>query len=41
MDKRECTYSKSKYYMEIPGKGMNTSLDLSTNRSNKKQKKRF
>ena len=41
LDKREANYSESKYYMGRLGKGMNTSLVLSTKKSNKKQESRF
>ena len=41
MDKREVTSSESRGYMAIPVKGLTTSLDLRTNSTNKKQKKRF
>ena len=41
LDKREFTSSESKNYMVIPGKGITTSLGLSTKRSNKKKKSGF
>ena len=41
MDKREVTSSESKNCMGRPGKKLNTSLDISTKRSNKKQKAKF
>ena len=40
MDKREVTSSESKKYMGRPGKGLTTSMDIRTKRSNKKQKER-
>ena len=39
--KMEVTSSESKDYMGRPGKGLTTSLDLRTKRSNQKQKERF
>ena len=41
MDKREITSSESKDYMVRPGKCLTNSLDISTKRSNKRQKARF
>ena len=41
MEKREVTSSESNNYMGRPGNKMNTYLDLSTKRSNKKQKAKF
>ena len=41
LEKREVIYSESKYYMGIPGKEMNTSLDIRTKMSSKKQKARI
>ena len=41
IEKREVKSSESKDYMGIPGKGMNTSLELRTKSPNKKQKARF
>ena len=41
VENREVISSESKVYMVIPGKGLTTSLDLSTKRSNKKKKARF
>ena len=41
MDKREFTSSESRYYMGIPGDGLNISLDFRTKMSNKKQNSRF
>ena len=38
---RKVTYSESRYYIKILGKGMTNSLDLSTKRLNKKQQARF
>ena len=40
-DKRGVISSISRYRMEIPGKGMTTSLSLGTKNTNKKQKARF
>ena len=41
LDKREVTSSESKDFMGISGKGLTTSLDISTKSSNNKQKARF
>ena len=41
LDKREFTSSEYKGYMGIPDKGLTTSMDLGTKRSNKKKKLRF
>ena len=41
MNKREVTSSESKDYTRIPGKGLTTSLYLSTKGSNNKQKAMF
>ena len=41
LKKSKVTSSESKYHMGIPGKGMTTSLYISTKGSNKKQKARF
>ena len=41
LDKREVTSSESNYYMGRTGKGLTNFLDISTKRSNNKQKARF
>ena len=41
VENRGVASSESRYYMGRPGKGLTTSMDLSTKTSNKKQKSKF